>query len=367
MKIIAILDFQQVIINGGKDVIARHVLYADRLSERTNHKFALKILTTGELSHVAPEHRELFLRISGTGPSFVRNIIALRRFISNNRNIYLIVSGDVFTSGLQALLSQILSGRKIPIQYQVHADLAARGWASHSLKNRLKFLIAYVVIKNANNIRTVSNRQSENIKRIARRKALIQVVPVPLNTPTTLNSNKEFHDPFTIGILGRVQKDRGISLIDCFAKEFERENVKLKFIFAGNGPDDSTIQDICAKFPSSIEFENLGFLASDELHKFWNKSDCLLNLAPFESYGRSMREAMMLGIRVISVPNSGSLDLLDEVGPDWLFLWTPSANVTAPALVRKVKSLDKGTPHPFFSGAGSQNIEKLIQSWIDCH
>ena len=367
MKIIAIVDLRQVIVNGGKDVIARHGLYADKLSEKTNHEFALKILTTGELSHVAPEYQELFVRIGENSRSYVGNVIMLRRFLSHDKNIKLMVSGDVFVSGLQSLFSQIFSGRKIPIQFQVHADLAAKGWASHTFKNRFKFVIAYFVLKNAIYIRTVSKRQSENIRRIARRKAVIQVVPVPLNTPKILRINRDFHDPFTIGILGRMQKDRGISLIESFAKEFEKESMNIKFIFAGNGPDDLTIQDFCTKFPRSTEFENLGFLASDELDKFWNKSDCLLNLAPFESYGRSMREAIMLGIKVISVPSSGSLDLFDEVGPDWVSLWTPGAKVTAPMMVRKIRSLDKGKPHPSFNDVSSQNVDRLIQSWLDCH
>jgi len=363
---IVILDFQDVISKGGKDVISRHKMYADKLDEVTNKGLSLIIITTSELNFLQPDERELFMRLGSRKLSYLGNILALRKFLSSAQDIRLIVAGDVFKAGPQALLSQFFIKKKIPIQFQVHADMAAKGWASYSFIHSVKFLVGVIVLRNAKYVRAVSKRQSKNLRKVTRNGTVIQVVPVPLNIPKSLIQNSKFHNPFSVGILGRVQKDRGIPLLEQFVKELAKENLRVNFVIAGIGPDDSTMNEIQHRLSNIADFKNLGFLSSDELNTFWNETDLLLSLAPFESYGRSMREAVNLGIRVISTPNSGALDLLEEVGSEWISLWSPGQVLNAGNLVRKISALEKGGSGPTSNGVIGSEIDLLVQSWRDC-
>jgi glycosyltransferase involved in cell wall biosynthesis len=365
-EMVVILDFQGVISNGGRDVVTRHRMYADKLYETSNQRLSLRIITSRDKEFKNSDEQELFLQLGSGKSSYLRNILALRRFVNSNQNIRLIVAGDVFKSGLQALLSQLFINEKIPIQFQVHADIGAPGWASTSLANKLKFLVGAIVLRNARYVRAVSKRQASNLRRLTGKGTVVQVVPVPLNIPNGRMSKSKAQDQFRIGILGRIQKDRGIAVFDQFVREAAFGNEKVKYLIAGNGPDDSLLLEIQQRLSDRADFHNMGFLEGNELATFWNETDCLLNLAPFESYGRSMREAVSLGIRVISTPNSGALDLLDEVGSKWISLWSPNQDLNPGKLIQRIIKLKKGNEKPPHQELIGSEIDLLIQSWLDC-
>jgi hypothetical protein len=79
-----------------------------------------------------------------------------------------------------------------------------------------------------------------------------------------------------------------------------------------------------------------------------------------------MREAVSLGIRVISTPNSGALDLLDEVGPEWISLWTPDQDLNSGKLIQRIMDLKKENEEPPHQELIGSEIDLLIQSWLDC-
>jgi len=365
-EIVVILDFQGVISNGGRDVLTRHRMYADKLYETSTQRLSLRIITSKDIKFKNPDEQELFLQLGAGKSSYLRNILALRRFVTSNQNIRLIVAGDVFKSGFQALLSQLFINKKIPIQYQVHADIGAPGWASLNFANKVKFIVGVIVLRNARYVRAVSKRQASNLRRLTRKGTVIEVVPVPLNIPNRRMPKSKAQDQFTIGILGRIQKDRGIATFDQFVRETALDNEKVKYLIAGNGPDDSFLLEIQQKLSDRADFHNMGFLEGNELATFWNETDCLLSLAPFESYGRSMREAVSLGIRVISTPNSGALDLLDEVGPEWISLWSPDQDLNAGKLIQRIINLKKGSEKAPQQELIGSEIDLLIQTWLDC-
>lgn len=365
-NLIVILDLQNVISEGGKDVILRHQTYADELYKTTKGKTALKILTFREPYKFAPEGRDLFLRLEPSFPIPGGKILTLRKFFRDNRNISLIVSGDVFKSGLQALLSQFTLNQRIPIQYQIHADIGAKGWATFNTNHRLKYFVARLVLKNANYVRAVSKRQAVNIQKLVKSKTKIHIVPVPLNLSEIDRTNSKFHDPFTIGILGRMQDDRGIFMLGKFATELVSRGLRVKFVCAGIESQDPAFRQIENQIVSTAPIETLGNLPTGRLHEFWNEVDCLLSLAPFESYGRSMREAVSAGVKVISIPNSGALDLFDEVGPEWVSFWSPDGGKQAWEQIEMILNSPISNTKPHFAFQEENNVALLIQNWLDC-
>lgn len=364
--LIVILDLQNVIYEGGKDVILRHKTYSDELYKMTKGDFELKILTFQELSQLSPEERHLFLQIKERFSLPGGKILALRQFFRDNRNVSLIVSGDVFTSGLQAQLSQFVTRQKIPIQFQIHADIGAKGWAKFNTSHRIKYFVARLVLKSAKNIRVVSKRQAINIQKMVKNETRIQVVPVPINSPQIERMNLDLHDPFTIGILGRMENDRGIFVLRKFAEEVFKHGLRVKFVFAGVESEDSKFRRIKGQLSTLAQIETLGKLPAERLHEFWNEVDCLLSLAPFESYGRSMREAVSAGVKVISIPNSGALDLFDEVGPEWVSFWSPEGDKRAWEQIEVILKSPTNISKPHFTFQYENNVARLIESWLDC-
>ncbi len=364
MTLIIILDLQDVISRGGRDVVSRHQMYADELSEVTQGKITLKILTSRDLNDFSAEERNLFLRLEPKYSLLGAKTVALREFVRNNQDVKLIVAGDVFKSGLQAFCSQLFLMSKRPIQYQVHADIGAKGWASSGFNQRLKYLVALLVLKNSKFVRAVSKRQALNLQKFVNDQTVVSVVPVPLNLPVTARTSFDVHEMFAIGILGRVQSDRGLSKLEEFAKEAVNRGLHIKFVCAGMGSKDSSYHQIQRRVSSVAQIENLGILPISKLHEFWDQVDCLLSLAPFESYGRSMREAISVGVRVISTPNSGALDLLEEVGPEWVSIWTPGNDDLAGVLIEKIISFPKESTPPI-EFDNKKSVQQLIESWLD--
>jgi glycosyltransferase involved in cell wall biosynthesis len=357
------LDLQDVISRGGKDVISRHQLYANELSKASKGNTSLKILTSRDLMDFPSEERNLFIKLESRISLPGGRILALRRFLRHNQSIKLIVVGDVFKSGLQALSSQIMLLNKIPIQYQVHADIGAKGWATFSFSHRIKYLVALLVLKNSSFVRAVSKRQALNLEKYVNNKTIIHVVPVPLNLPVTTKSDFRAHEPFVVGILGRIQSDRGLSALSEFAVEAVSKGLSIKFVCAGMEFEDSLYHRVQRQVSNVAQIENLGCLPVSRLHEFWNQVDCLLSLAPFESYGRSMREAISVGIRVISIPNAGALDLVEEVGPEWVSLWTPGNGNLAGVLIEKIKTFPKESTPPI-EFDNDKSVQRLIGSWL---
>lgn len=364
MNLIVMLDLQDVISRGGRDVISRHQVYADELFEVTQGKILLKILTSRDLKDFSVEERGFFLRLEPRSFLLGGKTVALRGFIRNNQDVKLIVAGDVFKSGLQAFCSQMFLLNKKPIQYQVHADIGAKGWALSGFNQGLKYLVALLVLKNSKFVRAVSKRQALNLRKFVNGQTVVNVVPVPLNLPVKARTNFDLHETFAIGILGRVQSDRGLSKMEEFAKEAVSQGLHIKFVCAGMSSEDSSYHRIQRRVSGIAQIENLGILPVSSLHEFWNQVDCLLSLAPFESYGRSMREAISVGVRVISTLNSGALDLLEEVGPEWVSLWNPGNGNLAGMLIEKIKSFPKeSTPPIEFNN--KKSVQQLIESWLD--
>ena len=56
----------------------------------------------------------------------------------------------------------------------------------------------------------------------------------------------------------------------------------------------------------------MGKKSKNAIEEFWSKIGVLLNLAPQESYGLSMREALVRGVPVITKENSGAFEILED-------------------------------------------------------
>jgi glycosyltransferase involved in cell wall biosynthesis len=237
----------------------------------------------------------------------------VHKFIKiNNLNVRLLVAGDPWESFWSTYFLNKFLNKKMPIQIQVHGDIADPGWRRINLRNRIRFSLAKLSLPKASSIRTVTKYQAENlVNSFGIKREKIVVVPVPITVASksvALNSER----PKTIGLIGRIHQDRGIwefiklvSILNLSAKDF-------KVIVIGDGPSKDKFLLKLSSFISKNRIIYLGQLPESELRKAWKRIGVLVSMAPVESYGRVIRESLIAGVPVWATASTGVKDLIDN-------------------------------------------------------
>ena len=317
---VLILDPRGVISAGKNDVIERHSNYGKELV-RQNKKmdYRLKVLSASSKQISTTKNNTTFEILNITKPTFNSYKFAKKahKYIESNQiSVNLLVAGDPWESYWSAYFLSRLLNRDIPIQIQVHGDIADPGWRRINLKNRIRYSLAKLSLAKASSVRAVTKYQAENLMNsfgVNREK--IVVVPVPINiigTPATLKSER----PKSIGLIGRIHQDRGIwefvQLIRVL--NFSSKDFKVVVIGAGLGKDKFLLK--LSSVISKNRILYLGQLTESELSKAWKKIGVLVSMAPVESYGRVIRESLIAGVPVWATASAGVKDLIDNCKKD---------------------------------------------------
>jgi glycosyltransferase involved in cell wall biosynthesis len=367
---VVILDPRGIILSGGADVIERHNSYALHLSKGDpKNKISLVILTAGSSQVKNQQSSGLYLEVVSK-PTF--NSIkfakaALKKIRSKNLNVKLLVAGDPWESFWSAYLLNKLSSKKVPIQIQLHGDIASPAWKKISLQNRVRFNFAKFSMSKANGIRAVSNSQALKVAKIFKiKKAQISVIPVPINN-LRLTSSISSKRPKTLGLIGRIHSDRGVYNFIKIIKSLTVVRGDFTVVIAGGGPEESRfLEEIKELLPKSkIRF--LGHLPEKELKKTWREVGVLVSTAPAESYGRVMREALVAGVPVWATKSSGVEDLISEAGKDAVKILdlTKSNHELSKEFDQLLKSKVSLSFRKQFIKDNSIYAQLLAKSWVD--
>ena len=312
---VLILDPRGNIAVGGKDVIARHEIYAKELHRQgKTSSLELKVFSAAVSAKGSSKSKnERVITISK--PTFNSYMFArkVHHFIKlNNLDVKLLVAGDPWESYWSAYFLNRFLNKKISIQNQVHGDIADPRWRRINLRNRIRFTLAKLSLPKVSSVRVVTKYQAENLMNsfgINREK--IVVVPVPINVLSntlTLKTDR----PKTIGLIGRIHQDRGIWEFVKFISFLNLSSKDFKVVVVGDGPSKV---ELLLKLESVIQKNRityLGQLSEGELRKVWKKIGVLVSMAPVESYGRVMRESLIAGVPVWATASAGVKDLMDN-------------------------------------------------------
>ena len=163
---VLILDPRGNIAVGGKDVIARHEIYAKELRRQGKiSNLALKVFSAA-VSVKSSSSGKNGRVTTISKPTFNSYMFArkVHKFIKlNNLDVKLLVAGDPWESFWSTYFLNKFLNKKIPIQIQVHGDIADPGWRRINLRNRIRFSLAKLSLPKASNIRTVTKYQAENL------------------------------------------------------------------------------------------------------------------------------------------------------------------------------------------------------------
>jgi glycosyltransferase involved in cell wall biosynthesis len=312
---VLILDPRGNIAAGGKDVVARHETYAkELLAQGKTFRLDLKVFSAGvSLQSSGKGKNERVITISK--PTFNSYMFAKKahKFIKiNNPNVRLLVVGDPWESYWSAYFLNKFLNKKIPIQIQVHGDIADPRWRRINLRNRIRFTLAKLSLPKASSVRAVTKYQAENlVKAFGIKRERIVVVPVPItvaNKSVALKSQR----PKTIGLIGRIHQDRGIWEFARLIRVLNASSKDFEVVVIGDG---SSQDKFLLKLESIIPKNRiiyLGQLPESELSKSWKKIGVLVSMAPVESYGRVIRESLIAGVPVWATASAGVKDLMDN-------------------------------------------------------
>jgi glycosyltransferase involved in cell wall biosynthesis len=312
---VLILDPRGNITVGGKDVIARHETYAkELLMQGKTSRLDLKVFSAGvPAKNSSKSKNERVITISK--PTFNSFLFAKKvfKFIKiNNLNVKLLVAGDPWESYWSAYFLNKFLNKKIPIQIQVHGDIADPRWRRINLRNRIRYSFAKLFLPKASSVRAVTKYQAENlVNSFGIKREKIVVVPVPI-TVASKSASLKSERPKTIGFIGRIHQDRGIwafielvRILNSGAKDF-------KVFVIGDGPSkDKFLLKLESVIPKN-RIIYLGQLPENELRKAWKRIGILVSMAPVESYGRVIRESLIAGVPVWATPSAGVKDLMDN-------------------------------------------------------
>jgi glycosyltransferase involved in cell wall biosynthesis len=310
---VLILDPRGNIAIGGKDVIARHENYAKELFRQgKTSRLDLKVFSAGSsVKYSANGKNKMVINISK--PTFNSYMFAKKahKFIKiNNLNVKLLVAGDPWESFWSAYFLSKFLNKKIPIQIQVHGDIADPRWRRINYRNRIRFSLAKLSLPKASSVRAVTKYQAENlVKAFGIKRKKIVVVPVPINVLSKTVALRPDR-PKTIGLIGRIHQDRGIWDFINLIRILNSSSKDFKVVVIGDGPS----KDKFLLKLSSVIYKNriiyLGQLPESELLKAWKRIGVLVSMAPVESYGRVMRESLMAGVPVWATASAGIKDLM---------------------------------------------------------
>ena len=313
-KTIIVLDPRGVIISGGHDVMKRHEIYS-RSIERFENNLKLVVISSGQKPSItASENMNLKVySVSNPTLNFFRFAFKSTRLISRmNLDVKLLIVGDCWESYWSAFILSKFLNRDIPIQIQVHGDIADPAWRRINLRNRIRFSLAKLSLPEASSIRTVTKYQAENLVKAFRiKRERIVVVPVPItvaNKSVALKSQR----PKTIGLIGRIHQDRGIWEFIRLIRILNSRSKDFNVVVIGDGPSKDRFLLKLGSVISKNRLVYLGQLSESELSKAWKKIGVLVSIAPVESYGRVMRESLIAGVPVWATSSAGVKDLMDN-------------------------------------------------------
>jgi glycosyltransferase involved in cell wall biosynthesis len=362
-EFVVILDPKGVIPSGGPHVLARHENYGHRLSERTQGKVALLVLTRSRAELVGPTER--FSLVSY--PSLRAWVYGAFTFLrTHGPKVRTIVVGDPWQTFWVSRLLKLGTGAASRVQVQFHGDFFNEGWATMNLKNRLASATLSRVVDWSDSLRFVGVRQMSNALRwrpeIARKCFVSPVAPM-LGEFNSSSFDRRSH--MTLAVIGRLHKDRGLDSILRLLSCLSTHGYEFRVIFIGDGPESQSLESSLQQL--GVDFLMRGRLFDSEFDDAWEEIDVVISMAPVESFGLVPREALSRGKRVIGLSNSGLEELRQEI-PKGVGLELLASDWNCEDVDKALSNLEHHEPTPATGEKIRAQIyastEKLIESWV---
>lgn len=175
----------------------------------------------------------------------------------------------------------------------------------------------------------------------------------------------EIRDHQVILFLGRLALEKRIDLlIESFAR-LRQKHHKLSLLIVGDGPDNATsILKRLAQPISNIYFT--GFVYGEMKANLLASCDVYCSPAPYETFGRTLIEAMASGVPVITVNSGGVSDYIKD-GVNGYLVTPNNVDKLTDALENALLHSDVKITQQALQDAKQFSLEQAGQNLIKCY
>ncbi len=368
LEFIAILDPAGRTLDS-EETIERHNRYAKELKSKSNDSKRLLIVTrSNQQSRVnLPLYLEFDLVQIPLARTNLLGFSYLALKVIKQKKIIGFVCGDPWESYWISLIAKKINFRFAKIQVQLHGDFGSSDWSKGSLVLRVRHALICLKSKSIDSLRFTSENQQLSIQK--RFKIFCQnqvIIPVPLNIPNEMipKLNKEYIE---IGFVGRIHFERGLETFLRFVELVQEKFPDACFKIIGNGNQAEWFETELKHRISSRKLQFTSHLSGIDYFGALANLDVLCSFAPSESYGRTAREALALGVPVLAVHSAG-IDEISEILPFKAIHFLPFPLEEATCVESLQSALNADVPSnllQLFHESNQRAVSNLIQSWMD--
>jgi glycosyltransferase involved in cell wall biosynthesis len=161
---------------------------------------------------------------------------------------------------------------------------------------------------------------SEGVKEVLRWKGInkpAHYLPLPFDDESSKPIEYETQKSFTLGYLGRLTENKGITLLLKTLDELQQEGFSFQLIVGGAGP-------LANELKKKTYVTYLGLIPHNNGHEFYQKIDCFILPSQTkthwkEQFGRVIVESFGMGKPVIGSSSGSIPEVLDKLQWPWVF------------------------------------------------
>ena len=278
------------------DVFGRILDYSKRVD------FLTVLLFSEKQKKMISRDNLLILPVS----SFVKIFIPIKALMYG-RSIAkpdLITSQDPFETGIVGYILAYI--HKIPFQIQLHTDMWSPAFRRESLKNLARFYVGKILLPRASCVRVVhAGIKMMLTERLGIKENKITVLPIYVPTSSLQNApvKDDLHKKypqfdFIILMASRLTKEKNISLALSAMQNVLKEFPNAGLVIVGEGPLHGKLR----KLIKELSLEKNVFIESwqADMASYYKTANLFLITSNYEGYGRTIIEALSVGLPVIS-------------------------------------------------------------------
>lgn len=118
------------------------------------------------------------------------------------------------------------------------------------------------------------------------------------------------NDVFTFVNVGKMRPQKRQDRLIEIARDLKQENYKFKIQIVGNGPEETKIKELIAKYKVEDVVELLGLKLNP--YPYIKQADCIVVSSDFEGYSIAIKEALLLKKAIISTDVCGVSELFEN-------------------------------------------------------
>ena len=281
------------------DFFERFDLYAKHVAQITPQTSPVLTMLIGGAGYSRVDKQ---INIIALPRNPILQLVKLIRTLKHSVGAKTLIVGDNDVSLMLGwLASRFANDTKI--QMSLHASLDHILFPT-GIFNILRKHLFFWSLKRVNSIRMVSSIDVERVAKLLPIPAPeIVVAPVPIKIPvgkTALSKKTK------MAFIGRIHPERGLGDLLDILKLLNNDHERHTFIIVGDG---EKLDWLKSQIPvsESLQVQFKGRLELNEIQELWSEIKVLVSCAATESYGLTLREALLNGSFVVARANATTL------------------------------------------------------------